>query len=384
MLLRGVTGWRIALTLVVLGYAVLALGSGLDRLSGANPSLERVVPGPFRAQAERSAAQLSLARQQSEPALRHARLAVAADPVDAASVSLLGTSLLLRNDFRGADQAFRVAARIGWRDTATQLYWFEAAFQAGDEEAAADRLDALLRTHRGLPQIDALLARLEASPEGRQALVRRMADRPAWLTGYLAPSGLSPAALSTRATVLADLARSGTRLGCDAITPFVSGALAGGGRSQAEQVWQAHCPQAKIAAGLADGGFEAFGRDPPYPFGWQARPSGDVTIETVGAPREGRALELRNTSSFSRLVLVQQVALAPGSYRLRGSAPPGRIAASLSCGGDPTLPSGVAGDIGGEGQILTVPECARLALGLWLKPGRQPARLDDLSLERVR
>ena len=65
----------LASALLVL-YFLAAWGSGLDRLSIVSPSLERLVPGPLRAQADRSAAAIALARGDSQSALRYATQAV--------------------------------------------------------------------------------------------------------------------------------------------------------------------------------------------------------------------------------------------------------------------------------------------------------------------
>ncbi|MEO6041111.1 MAG: hypothetical protein ABIP41_04355, partial [Croceibacterium sp.] len=173
MRLARATASRVALSLGLVGFGVLAVGSGLDRLSGQAPGLERLVPGPFRAQAERSAALIAGARGRRAAALDHARKAVAGDPVDPGAAPLLGAALLLQGDAARAEQAFRVSARLGWRDVPTQAYWYEAALEAGEMAPAADRLDALLRAHPGFPGSDALLARIEETPAGRRALERR-------------------------------------------------------------------------------------------------------------------------------------------------------------------------------------------------------------------
>ena len=374
------TAARVGLSLALLLYAALVVGSGFDRLSANAPAMERLVPRPFRAQAARSAAELASVRGQRGAMLANARQAVAADPVDPGSASLLGAALLLQGDNRGAERAFRVAARFGWRDVATQVYWFEAAVESNEMEPAADRLDALLRAQPDFPQSEALLARLETTGAGRAALERRLAARPGWLSTYVQISGLAPAAVPRRAGVLVELGRGGTRLGCAGVAPFVTGALDAGARREAEQVWLAHCPGARIDRGIADPGFEAFGTEQASPFGWQAAPSGDVSIEPVAVARGNRALRLRNGAPVTRLMLVQPVALPPGRYRLTAKVVPGRLAASIGCKGSPAMPQDVRGDPGQGGEMLELPDCERPALGLWLRPGANETELDDVAL----
>jgi len=375
---------RSAITLFLLGLAGLAMATGLDRMSLQAPALARFTPPAFRAEASRSAARLALVRQQPEAALAEAREAVSADPLHPASTALLGAAYLLDGGAPKAEAAFRVAARFGWREAATQLYWYEAALQSGDLPRAVDRADAILRTRPGFPATVAMLEPLERTPAGRAALIVRMADRPDWLRDYLRPDpALDDEVLERRSVVLTELATAGTSLGCEAVSPFVTGALERGARRQAEAVWTAHCSGSPLSGGLADGGFEQFGNDAGAPFGWRAQPSGDVTLRTFDKGGGNHALQLRNRSSVSRLVLRQSVALEPGTYRLKGEVRPGRVAASLGCEQAPGMPAGVVGDIGGEGQVLTVAACSRLELGLWLRPAPDEIELDTVALEKV-
>lgn len=375
---------RVAATLALLGFAGLAVASGLDRMSLQAPALARFIPSSFRAEAARSSARLSIVRQQPEAALAEARQAVSADPLDPASTALLGAAYLLDGDAPRAEGAFRVAARFGWREAATQLYWYEAAIQSGDLPRAVERADAILRTRPGFPATVTMLEPLESTPAGRAALIARMADRPEWLKSYAWPDpNLSEEVLGRRSVVLAELGAAGTKLGCEAVSTFVQGALQRGARRQAEAVWTSHCSAGALSGGLADGGFEQFGSEAEFPFGWRGQPSGDVALRSVEKAGGNHVLQIHNRSSVSRLVLRQPVSLEPGTYRLRGKVRPGRLAASLGCGQAPGVPAGVVGDIGGDGQQLTVAACERLELGLWLRPGADEVELDEVTLEKI-
>ena len=374
---------RVVASLALLLFAGLVAASGLDRLSPQAPALARLVPLPLRAQASRAGAVQAVVRLQPRTALLNARRAVAADPVDPSANGLLGTAYLLNQRADQAEAAFRVAARFGWREPATQIYWYQAALQSGDLALAVDRADALLRTHPDLPERDVLLAPLESTAPGRAALIERMVGRPVWLAGYLSPdSEISDEILARRALVLTDLARAGTQLGCAAVAPFVSQALARGARRDAQRVWTGHCPGATIAGGLADPGFEEFGDD-ASPFGWQAGASGDVALRVTDKGGGNHALAMRNRGTVSRMVLSQAVSLAPGVYRLTGKVAAGRVAASVGCGAAPGLPRLGDGDLASGGQLLRVPACSRLELGLWLRPGGDETELDSIALEKV-
>lgn len=94
-------------------------------------------------------------------------------------------------------------------------------------------------------------------------------------------------------------------------------------------------------------------------------------------------MQLVNGSAVSRLVLRQAVSLAPGTYRLTASATPGRVAASFGCNNPPPTPSLSDGDPAAGGQVLRVGDCARLELGLWVRPGDGEAELDSVTLEKI-
>ncbi len=266
----------------------------------------------------------------------------------------------------------------------TQRYWFQAAIQAGDFESAADRADALLRAQPGMPDAERLLTPLASSPEGRAALLKRMARRPQWLASYVRPAAnLSEEGFDQRSGILIALAQGGTRLGCAETRSFVDSALQRGAREQAEQVWAAHCPTAQPMLGLVDAGFEELAGSSPSPFGWTIRRSGDLSVRMPKDAKGGHFLRLRSTASVSRLVLQQAVSLSPGRYSLSGRGTTGRFAASLGCDRSPEVPSGVRGDLASDRQKLRIDACGRLTLGIWLRPGPGEAELDDLRLERI-
>ncbi len=368
-------------TLALLAYGALAVFSGLDRLSLAAPGMAALVPTGLQAQAARSDAALLLSRERPNQALVSARRAVAADPLDPAASALLGGAQLMLGREHQAEQAFRVAARFGWRDAMTQAYWFEAAMQAGDLPRAVDRADALLRAHPNQAVAERVLPPLEATAAGRRALVRRMADRPQWIDGYLeVPADATPALIARRNATLLALAQRGTRLGCERVAGFVAQAAARGPRAAAEQVWVAHCPGARPVAGLADGEFDRFDREAAAAFGWKAVASGDVGLRMVEGGAGRRSLAARNSAAVSRMVLRQSLALPPGAYRLTVRSAPGRFAGSIGCDAEPPLPSRSNGDPAAGGQVLQIGQCHRLELALWLRPGVDEVPLDTVAL----
>lgn len=386
---------RLALTALALAFLFAAWGSGLDRMSQAAPTLDRLVPGPFRANAERSAATMALTRGELDSAKAHATAAVKADPLDPLSTSLLGAARQLAGDEQGAAAAFRISAQRGWRDRLAQLYWYDIALRMGDVDHAAMRADALMRSDPEFLPAASLLEPLEATEAGRTALARRLAENPVWVSAYANTEQETDAAVvARRAQVLTSAAREGQPLGCDIPRWLAKALLDRGMRREAEDLWAAHCTDGRSVAGLSDGSFEMLAVDErPTPFGWVAHRDGDVEIEAVeasgGGSDAGKALRLRNGASVTRLVLTQAIAATPGTYRVRAAiraeegAPVAPIAFSLDCDGAPRRPASIQGEAGAAGQILAVGQCPRPVLGLWLRPQSGPVVIDDVRLERT-
>ena len=115
--------WRVLLAAVTVLYGIAIWGNGMDRASRDFPSAARLVPTPFRAEADRSAAATALSRQQPHLAAALAVAAVRHDPIEARSTALLGAARLLDRNPKRAGTAFRISARFGWRDPLTQAYW---------------------------------------------------------------------------------------------------------------------------------------------------------------------------------------------------------------------------------------------------------------------
>ncbi|KPL69226.1 hypothetical protein SZ64_14610 [Erythrobacter sp. SG61-1L] len=381
---------RLLLSALPLGCLIAAWGSGLDRASADSPGLERLVPGPLRAQADRSAGAMALVRGDLPGALAHAEDAVRRDPAEALGNSLLGTARVMTGDTQGSEAAFRVSAERGWRDRLTQLYWFDAAMRADDVERAALRADALLRADPVLPAADDLLTPLEASPQGRAALAARLAQKPGWSAAYFRPrNDPDPAMLQHRTQVALAVAALGTPLECGMIGDFSAMLIGNGMRREAEQLRRASCPGSGPGAGdgiLADGGFGQLARKQDGgPFGWSRFTSGDLAVEVTEQAKGDYAVKARNSASVTRLILSQAIDLPPGAWRVKANAKaePGSLVASLDCDGRARRPAQVDGELTGAGQLLKAETCDRAVLGVWLRPGEGEAVIDDIAITRV-
>jgi tetratricopeptide (TPR) repeat protein len=383
---------RILLTAGLAIYAAVAAANGLDRMSRATPGLERSVPAPFRAQADRSAAVTELVRQNPSAALDDARAAVASDPVDPDATALLGAALLQSGEFDAAAEAFRIAARFGWRNLATQGYWYQAALDAGDFKVAADRADAILRAHPRLAEGADLLRPMEEDPAGRAVLAERLEGGPGWLETYLTPAADAPAeTIARRYGVVSLVDPMRRRFGCSAVGPFAAALVEHGRRPDAQSLWNAHCPEHPVTGHLADPGFDevltAVGAN--FPLSWKLLPSGDVSIQTIEDQRD-RSLRVANSASSSRMIMRQLTAFPPGLYRFRArsadrAAPGGpRLLISWACGNQMPFPGRVEGDVLAEGQLLEVRSCNNQQLGVWLRGAEAGVTISHIEFEKLR
>jgi hypothetical protein len=364
------------------------MANGLDRVSQRTPAVERAVPRPFRAEADRAAASTAILRAQYPAALAHARAAVANDPVDIDSAALLGSALLLSRQNDAADRAFRVAARFGWRNAATQGYFYDAALQAGDLRVAADRADALLRTHLRLLDQTRLLQPLESTPAGRAILASHLAQRPSWAKAYLTiPVDGSRDLVERRLLVVSELAVRKVALGCDVATPFAKALLRIDRWEDAKSFWNRNCPEKRVTGLIADPTFAAvdMGGWAEPPFTWHILRSGDV-IFLRGADEDG--LRIPNSASASRLILSQPVAIPAGLYRLRalpGGVQPatGTLVASVGCGGKFPFPGKPDGNLLAEGQSVRIESCPLQNLALWLSGGGASVQVRSLQMQKI-
>ena len=365
-------------------YAAIALASGLDRASATHPGLANPVPSVLQARAPREAARRFVIAGLAAPALAPARRALAADPADPEPAALYGAALLARGRSVEAGQAFRLAARLGWREPLTQLYWLESALRSGDTRNAVIRFDALARQYPAAPAVTAAADRIEASEAGRAALAAQIARGAGWAAGYADLDARAGAArLERRSAVLRSAAGLGRPLGCAATQKIVT-ALTPADPLQAAALWRESCPDAAAAETLADGGFERLALNAArVPFEWDLAGHGalEAALVAVKPPGSGQALQLRSSAATPLPVLAQLVALAPGRYRVSWLGGAGRVGATLACARDETRG---ALSVGGQSAEFVIDAaCPARWLRLWLAPGSEAVTLDEVRIEKL-
>ena len=223
-------------------YTGLVLASGADRLTATRPELATTIPALFASEALRVAGAQALADGDVRATLALGKRALHDAPADPQSAAMLGAGLLASGDQAPADQAFRVAGRLGWRVPITQSYWLSKALSASDYDLAALRLDALLRQQPQLLSQRQVMDPIERNPAGRAALIKRMALHPEWLPVYTADvQSAPPDVVMQRSDVFEQAGHQGLMLGCDAVAPTIARLVALNLREQADRLAKAQC-----------------------------------------------------------------------------------------------------------------------------------------------
>jgi hypothetical protein len=203
---------RIGALLAGACYVAGALVVGLDAATVRHPDYAAGVPQALAIKALQGSALTRLTFNDAAGGLDLARRYVARDPIDPVAPAVLGQALLMAGRPDAADDAFRVAGRLGWRVAMTQAYWMQRGLAAGDYVLAAQHADALFRQQPAFLDNRQLLDPMERDPQARAALIERMMLRPDWLDAYLHRLGnVDLDALQVRVDVLGALSARGCR-----------------------------------------------------------------------------------------------------------------------------------------------------------------------------
>lgn len=318
-LLGAVMAWRI----MTIGVAAVASGSRVGLVA------HELRPENPRGTAE--AASEAFAAGDLDQAERLAKLALRHSPAEVLAIRTLGQVRNAREGGSG-DELLLISARLGWRDVPTQLWIIERAILAGMPELAMERAEALVRLQRERELVFTLLRMLAVDPEGREVLVRSLAEDPFWRRDFLSPTQTIPAdQVVPLARILRDLARTD-------VPPrpvearFAIDVLAQEGRTAAAlALYRDLFPQAAGNAPLRDGGFERDDVDhsaggASNVFDWRLFSEGGAAAGIDPAPGgEGRQLYVLSGGTVRARVLSQMLVLDPGTYqltyRVRGEEP---------------------------------------------------------------
>ncbi|MFM5906446.1 MAG: hypothetical protein ACKOPO_02470 [Novosphingobium sp.] len=373
-----------------LAFAVLAIGSGMDRQAYLRPITARKVPALFADVALFTRGEAALTAGNASEANRFGEATVRRSPIDPTSTALLGAGRLALGDRLGADRAFRIAGQLGWRVPLTQAYWMQEAMAVKDWRVASERLDAILRAQPQLANVPELFAVIEASPDGRKAMVDRMAKaRPAWLETYSFDLYDKPVDMvARRAAVLSEMSARGIILDCGSISGPVNVLARGGRMAEAQVLWRQHCRQPDSGL-LADQSFSQLrAGDARSEFEWALQGNSDIGLLVTKGQTGGQIVRIEDGSAQARTLLRQRVLAGAGAYRIDWTAVDGagavspRIDATLSCDRD-AMPGIDAKAAASQRTVRIGGECAAPWLIVLIKPGVGEVNLSRVALSRL-
>lgn len=384
----------VVVCLATVAYGAAVLVAGLDRMADTDPSLLSTVPGPVRAISAAREAELAILVGDADAAREAARTAIERDPIDARTTSLWAQAAYLTGQYGEAREGFVVSGGLGWRDTVSQLYWFQDALGRGDRVTASVRLDALLRQAPRYPQRAQLLALMESDSQGRTEIAKRLALGPAWAELYFSEVyRLGPASLSSRAAVALAVVGKGAPESCNLVAPLVGALVARGMFAEGYRVFGAACGKAGIVATPHDGDFELSDiGTAKTPFNWAYRASGSIGLSLGKAPGfRGQALRVESVSLTRATFLAQRLWLVPGRHFLSWRAldqngePGASIKPVISCEGSRVLPfeGKLVSRLQGlyRASVVIPTGCTGQRLDLKIEGGSQVVYLDEIRIE---
>ncbi|MCB2066239.1 MAG: hypothetical protein KDE15_06315 [Erythrobacter sp.] len=228
---------RLALFALLAAVATLVQ---LDQQTTRSPELAFLVPRYFSANAARARAQFAL--RTGGGGLADARHALIMRPMPAESLTLFSLTAMGANDAETALAALEAASTRGWREPISQLASGEAAMQQGEYAIAAQRVVALLSTgDLAQPALD-LLARLLATPAGREAFAYRLAQPGHW-QGNSLPAMVAAVEPADLADTLAQAQRMGADLPCDRLAQLARAYRQRHEDGLLASFWPGSCPQ---------------------------------------------------------------------------------------------------------------------------------------------
>lgn len=377
---------QLVASLAVAVYAGFAWFSGLDRLAGEHAGVPAPRNWAYARNAPLDAANAAVERRQWSAATAHMASALIADPVNEATIGSLGQVRQMSGDHAGADAAFRVSAMRGWRFPTTHAYWLEQSLKLNDFGAAALQADALLRKPMGEAAFNTVIGSMLDYEESRDALALRLAHRPPWANDFVVKI-----TMITDETVVAraDVAiRAGANaFTCSETAGIIDRLITVGSDTQATQLYHNSCPR---SAGLIhDSQFIRFAEHQPTSWlDWYTPENGQI----VPAKNDPTGVALSATNEVTQPVLMQKVAVSPGTYRLAWQMPDtppalaDKLVVNLSCPADlANARPGVSSSRGHSIYTLDFKidnSCAIYDLVFWSRPFDGTIKIDNVTLEK--
>jgi hypothetical protein len=325
---RPASGWmapgRLAflalLCAIGVGFGVLIVREGMAReLAGEHPEQAlRWKPGHADALARAAEEQIAMRGDAGWPrADELARRSLAAGPIQARPIRLLGLAADARGDDVRAEALMRLAGERSWRDAPTHFWLFNRLLARRDYRSAMVHADAVMRRYTpGRPLVFAEITSALNDPAARDAVVRIMATDPPWRTAYIQALAGDDATAGAALDLLARLKGSAhppsemeVRL---VMLPFFKQSR----YPQAYLLWVEFLPAEALPhlGDIYDGDFQ--GLPGSAPFNWKAESTGGYAVEFGPGPGGDRAMHVTYDGQMRAVLAEQVLLLPPGRYEL--------------------------------------------------------------------
>lgn len=388
--------WLLGWTLVVfpVARAQLAETAVANRASGKALLFDA---GHARALASVAAAVQIKGDQQQ--AMTLARAALTREPMNVTALRTLGLALEQTGDQAGANRIMFLAADLGWRDVALQLWLIKAYALKNDVLSALGRANALARTNH-LPEITYPLFLASITDDQlRPALAQQMADRPLWRGNFFYRVLQLPAdQMPYVAKLISELAKIGSPISPQERAIYLTRLVQVGQGQAAYAYWLREQRSAgSDAAPLSwDGGFEhvpavnALGA----PFEWRLTPESTGVAGIVPSPKQGKQLSISPGSDYRGPLVAQTTVLQPGRYRLsarvEGDAASTGLRWTIRClpaNHELALDTGRSGAQFGPGNFVVPAGCAAQTLAIDMTTDGDATggnvTVDDVTIQKI-
>jgi hypothetical protein len=288
-------------------------------------------------------------RDGTDRARAWAETALAADPINARALRILGQLAHAAGEDERAAGYLRRAARHSIQESAAVSWLLQDSYEKKDYASALYFADTLLRTRtRALPQVLPVLGRMAESPDAAGELHKLLAGNPPWRRAFL--SGLPRAVSDARTPLKVLLALKETANPPDLadIRGYVGLLIEHKFYELAYYTWLQFLPREHLAgAGFPfNGSFEL--SPSGLPFDWQIDAGAGATVDLAPRPDVAGGHALRIELGPGRVELggvTQMLLLAPGSYRFAGKyrgevAGPRGLVWRIACAGGAGAPLG--------------------------------------------
>jgi hypothetical protein len=286
-----------------------------------------------------------------------AESALAADPINARALRILGQLADRSHDATRALQFMQMSARFSMNESFAVAWLVDKSFEKKDYTAALHYADVLLRTRPQLINfVIPTLAQIAENNEATGELKKLLAENPTWRGGFFATLPASVSDARTPLELLAAVKESPNPPTADDLRGYLNFLIGHKFYALAYHAWLQFLPaeQLNSLGPLFNGSFET----PPSgsPFDWIVTPGANVSVDFAPAPGQegGRALVISfEQGRVDFRGITQLIMLAPGKYQFLGKYT-GELTGQrglkwrVACADAPTGPIGESGMVAGR------------------------------------